>query len=252
MDATSAKTGNYSVSPIINGLSDHDVQLTTLHSHNSRPPSKKYRLTRNINDHAINEFLTKLSYESWDTIFSTDDVSIMFNSFLDTYLKMFYSSFPLKKVHISKKHKNWITLGILTSCKHKRELFTACRVNNNPDLLKHYKNYCKILSAVTKEAKKLNYADKIKKASNKNKTIWNIINLESNRTCNTIKISTLNINGFPISDCQKMANEFNKYFSTIAKSINTKQNKPSPYIVGNSTPLCYLTQSFKNLFPNII
>ena len=52
-------------------------------------------LTRNINDHTINDFLTKLSYEIWDTIFSTDDVNIMFNSFLDTYLKMFYSSFPL-------------------------------------------------------------------------------------------------------------------------------------------------------------
>ena len=178
-----SKMGNYSISPIINGLSDHDAQLIILHSYNSRPPSKKYRLIRNINDHMINDFLTKLSYETWDTIFSTDDVNIMFNSFLDTYLKMFYSSFPLKRVHINKKHKNWITLGILTSCKHKRELFTACRNNNNPDLLKHYKCYCKILSAVIKEAKKLNYADKIKKALNKNKTTWNnIVNLESNKT----------------------------------------------------------------------
>ena len=59
----------------------------------------------------------------------------------------------LKKVHISKKHKNCITLEILTSCKHKRELFTACRNNNNPGLLKHYKNYCKIITAVIKKAK---------------------------------------------------------------------------------------------------
>jgi len=49
------------------------------------------------------------------------------------------------------------------------------------------------------------------------------------------KINSLNINGIPISDCQKMANEFNKYFSTIAKSINTKQNKLSPYNVNNTT-----------------
>jgi len=48
-----------------------------------------------------------------------------------------------------------------------------------------------------------------------------------------------------------MVNEFNKYFSTIAKSINTKQNKLSPYNVNNITPLHYLTQSFKNPFPNI-
>jgi hypothetical protein len=57
-------------------------------------------------------------------------------------------NFPLKKVDISKENKNWITLGILTSCKHKRELFTTCRNNNNPDLLKHCKNYCKMLPAV--------------------------------------------------------------------------------------------------------
>ena len=85
--------GNYPISPIINGLTDHDAQLITLHSDNSRPPSKKYRLMRDINDHTMNDFLTKLSYKTWDTIFSTDDVNIMFNSFLDTYLKMFIPAF---------------------------------------------------------------------------------------------------------------------------------------------------------------
>ena len=139
----------------------------------------------------------------------------------------------------------------MTSCKHKREFLTACRNNNNPDLLKHYNRYSKILSAVIKEAKKLHYADKIKKASTKNRTIWNIVHLESNKTDNTDKISTLNINGIPISDCQKMANEFNKYCLAVAKNINTKQNKSNPYNVDNITPLHYLTQSFKNPFPNI-
>ena len=85
----------------------------------------------------------------------------MFNFFLDSYLKIFNSSFPLKRFHIAKKkkNKNWITLGILTSCRHKRELFIASRNSNNAELIYYYKRYCKILSAVIKEAK--NYADKI-------------------------------------------------------------------------------------------
>ena len=62
-------------------------------------------LIRKINEHTINDFLNKLSYETWDTIFSTDDVHKMFNSFLDSYLKIIYSSFPLKRVHINKKTK---------------------------------------------------------------------------------------------------------------------------------------------------
>jgi hypothetical protein len=62
-------------------------------------------LIRKKNKHTINDFLNKLSYETWGAIFSTDDVNEMFNSFLDSYLKIFYSSFPLKRVHVNKKTK---------------------------------------------------------------------------------------------------------------------------------------------------
>jgi len=55
-----------------------------------------------------------------------------------------------------------------------------------------------------------------------------IVHLVCNETGNTDKINTLNVNGIPISDCQKMASEFNKYFLTVAKNINIKQNKFSP------------------------
>jgi hypothetical protein len=82
--------------------------------------------------------------------------------FKDSYLKILNSTFPLKRVHTAKKNKNWITLGILMSCKHNRELFIASRNSNNLGLINYYKRYCKILSLVIKEAKKLNYADKIK------------------------------------------------------------------------------------------
>ena len=35
------KAGNYSISPITNGLSDHDAQIITFHSFSLRPPTKK-------------------------------------------------------------------------------------------------------------------------------------------------------------------------------------------------------------------
>ena len=35
-----SKMGNYSICPIINGLSDHDAQSIKLHSFNQRPPPK--------------------------------------------------------------------------------------------------------------------------------------------------------------------------------------------------------------------
>jgi len=84
------------------------------------------------------------------------------------------------------------------------------------DLKTYYKRYYKILSVVIKEAKKLIYADKIKKSVNKNKTVWDIVNLETNKTGNTEEISTLKIYGNTISDRQEIANAFNKYFLTVA------------------------------------
>jgi len=138
------------------------------------------------------------------------------------------------------------------SCsKHKRELFIASRNSHNSDLINYYKKYCKILSAVIKEAKKLNYGDKIKKSFNKNKTIWDIVHLETNKTDNTERIDNLYLDGNTISDCQEIANVFNKYFLNITKSINSKQNEPSSHNPQNITPLHYLMQSSKNPFPNI-
>jgi hypothetical protein len=105
-----SKMGKYAICPTINGMSDHDAQSITLHSFNLRPPQKHVcMLISKINEHTINDFLNKLSYETWDTIFSTDNVNKMFNSFLDSYLKIFYSSFPLNRIYIAKK----IKIGLL-------------------------------------------------------------------------------------------------------------------------------------------
>jgi hypothetical protein len=43
------------------------------------------------------DFVMKLSYETWDTVFSNVDIDTKLNSFLNTYLRIFYSSFPFKK-----------------------------------------------------------------------------------------------------------------------------------------------------------
>ena len=80
---------------------------------------------------------------------------------------------------------------------------------------------------------------------NKNKAVWDIVNLETNKTGNTEETDTLKIDGNIIRDQQAIANIFSKYFLTLAKNINKKQNTPSYQITNNTTPLHYLLQSFK-------
>ena len=131
---------DYFIYPIMNGLSDHDAQLITLNKIGPNPPIKQTIEIRKFDKLSINDFLIKLSYETWDTTFLSNDVNEMFNTFQDTYLKIFYSSFPLKKIQMTSKRNSWITIGIQTSCKHKRELSIACK--KNPELRNCYKKYC--------------------------------------------------------------------------------------------------------------
>jgi hypothetical protein len=132
----------------------------------------------------------------------------------------------------------------LYSCKRKRELYLASRNSENPYLIGYYKKCCKILSIVIKEAKKLIYEDIIKKSRNRNKTVWDIVKLEINKSGYSDRINTLNVRGTSITNSQEIVNVFNKYFLSIAKNINSTNTKQSNYNLDDTTPIDYLLQSF--------
>ena len=117
-----SKITNYSLSPIVNALSDHDAQLLILNTYNTEPPFKTYMIISKMEDYKIAIFLNKLSFENWESTFFSGEVNIMFNSLLDTYLKIFFTRFPSQRIEINKRNKNWITSGIITSCKYKRAI----------------------------------------------------------------------------------------------------------------------------------
>ena len=121
-----------------------------------------------------------MSYETWKQVFDGTDVNEIFNSFLNNFLRIYYSSFPLTWVKANKNQNAWITTGILTSCKYKGKLYKELQRTNNATLTSYYKSYSKILSMVTKKAKKLNDT-LIRNSHNHVKTTWDIINRESGR-----------------------------------------------------------------------
>jgi hypothetical protein len=57
---------------------------------------------------------------------------------------------------------------------HKRGLYVLSRTTGNPELVKHYKKYCKILSDTIKLAKNLHYNNLIINSENKTKTTWDV------------------------------------------------------------------------------
>ena len=93
------KFNDFIVHPLINGISDHDAQIIVLHNIIIQNESNCFYFTRKFNKSLALDFNIKLSYESWDSVFSYNDVNLSFNNFLNTYLRTFYSSFPMKKIH---------------------------------------------------------------------------------------------------------------------------------------------------------
>ena len=162
------------------------------------------------------EFKLSLSYLSWNAIFTEDNIDVIFNRFFNTYLRIFYHSFPFKKLYHTHADKTWITTAIKISSQHKRELYLLCRDTKNPNLRNYYKNYCRILTEVIKTAKNLYYNKLIINSNNKAKTMWNIVKTETQKI-NKDEIPLLKVDGNVVKDHLNLANIFNTYFTTVTE-----------------------------------
>jgi len=63
-------------------MSDHGAQNINLHDSTVANDTSQFYLTRKINETSVLDFNLKLSYESWDDVFSYDDMNLRFSHFL--------------------------------------------------------------------------------------------------------------------------------------------------------------------------
>ena len=219
-------------------------------SHKSFKPGLA-RTGRKYDDSSISEFKMNLSYENWKNVFnsaSDNGVNVIFNNFLNTYLRIFYYSFPLHKFLVGNKCKGWLTKGILISCRHKKHLYLLCRMSNNIVLKNFYKKYCKILTSTIRLAKKLHYNELISQSENKTKTAWSIIKSLTNKRADSSEEPMLNTEGKLIKNPQILAETFNDYFSNIVEELVTKIIKQDNNDLSKHSYKQYLVNAFKQPF----
>jgi len=162
-----------------------NIELHVGNLNNNKLKDKSLSI-RKINFNTTAEFTDKLSTELWQSIFEhNNEANKLFNSFLNIYLQIFYSCFPKISVNRSSSTNQWITKGIINSCKRKNDLFLLTRNNNDLQLKEHYKKYSKILSQLVRTAKILHHNNQIAQSKNTIKTTWNVIKNETGRN-NTV------------------------------------------------------------------
>ena len=138
-------------------------------------PDMYFPILQKIGSKSISKFTFLLSYENWEDVFLEENVNIIFNNSLNTYLRISYASFPITKSQNSYKSKPWLTNGIRISCANKRKVYLTYRNSNDLNHKEYYKKYCQSLTTVIMAAKKLHYNKLLLKLSNKPKTTWNIV-----------------------------------------------------------------------------
>ena len=111
--------------PFVNGLSDHDAQITCLHQINTATQKvirkKKLRI---FNNHTIGHFQKLLQNETWEQIYDASCINVAFNKFQEILVRHYETSFPTIYVKNKTKHNKWITKGIRISCSKKKRTFS--------------------------------------------------------------------------------------------------------------------------------
>jgi len=195
---------------------------------------------REINDYSIQIFIELLSYETWDTIFSNDNTNEIFNSFLGIYLKIFQTSFSLKKKTALLNFKPWLTQGIKNSCTNKKKLYEKLKNSEDSSFKLYYSKYCKILKSTIETSKRM-YYDKL--VSKSTKITWNIIKETINKMNSQNKMTSMKINNKLINDPDVIANSFNSYFTLVAHKFIQKPMDNN----FNQDPVYNLSSKFLNL-----
>jgi len=234
---------NFSTKPLINGLSDHDAQIIALSDIMCSIPKQLPLYNRIIDSNSTRKFSELPSYENWGDVFQDTDVNQIFNSFHSTYLRIFNSSFPIRKKFETSKSKPWLTTGIKISCANKRKLFLIYRCSNDSGYKFYYKTYCKILSSIIIATKKKYYDEQILNSNNKTKTTWNIVKTVTNNRKNSNKIVSINIDNHLNNNPVTIANAFNTYFNSVAKKLIKKLPENNHFI--HTDPLINLNSNFK-------
>jgi hypothetical protein len=97
----------------VHGLSGHDAQVTTL----NLPSLNRYQdHVTDIRNNSVCQLISLFSYENWEDVFYESNVNVIFNNFLNTFVRTFYSCFPFKNFQYSYKQKPWLTMDIKMSC----------------------------------------------------------------------------------------------------------------------------------------
>ncbi|KAL5255671.1 hypothetical protein ACHWQZ_G011039 [Mnemiopsis leidyi] len=199
-------------------------EITNIHIKTESKQEKNVRLFDYSNKN-LEQFVNKLDTDlsKITTVNEFSDFTTIFHSALDSTCKLLRP----KVTKRTPKNNPWITDSIKTAIDRKHEMkedwvktIDAKKMPLGDQLLKkRFTDYRRVLKAVINTAKSSYNCNKILDNKNDRKKTWQIINELRGKSKKVIK-PVIVIDNQKITDRRIIANEFNKYFNSIASKLN--------------------------------
>ena len=247
------------ISSVINtDISDHFPIFTSfkLFSTTSVTNSNSHH-KHNFSSTNLIKLKDHLDQYNWETVMTTNDVDVGFQTFNDIIQDALNKCCPITKRKKCKFKKPWITPGLYNSLKTKNILYK--KFNKNPTSLnkKIYTNYKNKFTSLVKMSEKKYYQIKFEEFNNDPKSTWNLIKTILNKNIISPNIILKSDNQI-ITDKSIVCNKFNSYFNSIFNNnldSNSKNeyksylgpNVPHSFFLIETDPneILYLVQNFK-------
>ena len=179
----------------------------------------------------IDTFVNMIDSKMTENQFTNDELG--YQGFCEYFSETIDKCFLTDPNHMPTSRRNrytnpWITNGIIASISKKAYLyktwkksFSKSNPNGDETLYGKYKDYRKELLYLIRCAKRNHYNKKFEAVSGNSKKTWELINQLRGKFKPQLKPSFV-INGKLVRERRIIANEFNKYFVSIAHKMNVQ------------------------------
>jgi hypothetical protein len=219
---TNSKSSIFFSGSVIEDISDH--WITYVQPSFKKSKSKKGVIQqRLINSVNTERFKTCLSNVAWDDVLNKTNVDCCYDKFWDIYNTMYNLNFPLVNIKFNKnfhKTSDFMTMGLLVS-RHNKIRLLKVYVSDRSDANKlTYVNYRNLYNKLVRLSKKMHISNKLNENAKNPKTMWEILNEITGGKKGESKIDKIMVNDNELTDPKMMAEEFNKFFTSIGTKIS--------------------------------
>lgn len=218
-------------------ISDHKIVIVELISYgysNIKSLNSALRSRKFVNWKRYNKikFQNDLANCSWNWV--TSDVNELSSKLLENLTKCKEAALPTMRVSECKANNTpWFNEEIYTAIKVRNESFRRATVVNNDDEWAQYRLDRNKVTNVCRKAERTYYEMKIDSNKGNSKEMWKTLKeLVKTEQTNFVIDKVKDGNGELVTDCGKIAKEFNKYFLESINNLIGKIRVVNPEDVG--------------------